>query len=822
MAKKGAKGEVVLEIDFDDSGVQRGINSTEKGVNRLASSFKRVAQLAATAFSVAAIVNFGKTAVNLASDLAEVQNVVDTSFGNMSHKIEEFAKSSIEKFGLSRLSAKEMASTFMAMGTGMGQAMDIGSDKAVEMTARLADVMSFFNKSLSEVNTIGRAVYSGETEPLKQIGIVMTQSNLELFAMQKGYKQLYKNMSVADQLLVRQEYFLNATNLAAGDFVKTQDGWANQTRILTERWKEFQATMGSGLIQLLTPVVGWLNGIIARLQVMAEYFNAFISALFGSNKAIAQVSGTAEQVGEAIGGGAKAQDKLTSAVKKTATAQKGLLAGFDDIEVLTQKAADVADDMANSGGIGGTDITAPVLVEMDSTAAEAAATKLVETLKTLFAPFEKMSLDNLLNNLKSIGAALEPTFIGLWEGFFKSASEWTVDTIIDGIVFILEQFQKVADWFKVNQAMFDRFGEIIRDVTSKLWKFIEPLANSAWNSSKSIISEIVDFLLEAGKVLGEFTIKANELGMAIYNWLDSIGVIEILGTTFENIFNTIGATISFVIEIIKISFISLFEFLGYIIDLIKAVFTGDWAAAWEAVKNIFSGMIETVKKLFLALWDYLKSTLVKSGEAFIEDWGSVWQWISDFFSDIWDGIVSAFNAALDWIKSAWSSLSEWFVNAWNTMWKGVGNFFIGIWNGIVTAFENAVNWVIDGMNAIISAINSVLSIGGDFLNRFGMDVDFSIGTIPNVKFDKIPALAQGTVVPPNSRFLAMLGDNTQEHEIVSPISAMKEAVKQALSESKGGGTVQVDLILDGRALGHAIVELGDEEKRRVGTRLIFG
>ncbi len=162
-----ADGSLIFDTRIDSSGFGKGVSSIKTQCNSLNSVLSKFGRVAAAAFSVTKIVQFGKEAIELASDLQEVQNVVDTSFGDMAYKMEAFADTCLETYGISRLAAKQMGSVFMAMSVGMGQSADIASDKAVEMTGRLADIMSFYNKTVSEVETIGRAVYSGETEPLK-------------------------------------------------------------------------------------------------------------------------------------------------------------------------------------------------------------------------------------------------------------------------------------------------------------------------------------------------------------------------------------------------------------------------------------------------------------------------------------------------------------------------------------------------------------------------------------------------------------------------------------------------------------------------------
>ena len=136
-----ADGSLIFDTKVDTSGFQRGAGSLKQQAVSVQNIFKKVGGTIAAAFTIKEIISFGKEAINLASDLQEVQNVVDTAFGSMAHKMEEFADTCIEMYGMSKLTAKQMGSTFMAMAKGMGQSTDIASDKAIELTGRLGDIM---------------------------------------------------------------------------------------------------------------------------------------------------------------------------------------------------------------------------------------------------------------------------------------------------------------------------------------------------------------------------------------------------------------------------------------------------------------------------------------------------------------------------------------------------------------------------------------------------------------------------------------------------------------------------------------------------------
>ena len=147
----------------------RGVAGIQKSVNNLGSSLKSLAGAVGLAFGVAQIVKFGKEAINLASDLNEVQNVVDTAFGQMSSQVDAWAKNSIKQFGMSELSAKQMASTYMSMSVGSGLQGQGAADMAMKAAERAADISSFYNKTLEESDTMLKSIWTGETESLKSV-----------------------------------------------------------------------------------------------------------------------------------------------------------------------------------------------------------------------------------------------------------------------------------------------------------------------------------------------------------------------------------------------------------------------------------------------------------------------------------------------------------------------------------------------------------------------------------------------------------------------------------------------------------------------------
>ncbi len=275
----GYDGSLVFNTKVDKKGFSSGVNSIGSDLGRLKSTLLGVGKTLGITFGVTELIRFSSTALETASDVHEVQNVVDTAFGNMSHKMEKFAETSVETYGISKLTAKEMGSTYMAMAKGIGVVEESASDMSIGLTGRLADIMSFYNKTADEVQTMGKAILSGESEPLKAIGVIMNQANLEAYRLSQGITKAYTSMSESEKVMLRYNYFMQQTSLAQGDFAKTSNGWANQTRILSEQWKEFAGIFGETLMKLFLPGVKVLNNLLSALINISQKINDIFSKI---------------------------------------------------------------------------------------------------------------------------------------------------------------------------------------------------------------------------------------------------------------------------------------------------------------------------------------------------------------------------------------------------------------------------------------------------------------------------------------------------------------------------------------------------------------
>ena len=307
----------------------------------------------ASAFAVKKLVEFGKSCIELGSDLSEVQNVVDVTFPQMSAQVDQFAKSAAASFGLSETMAKKYTGTFGAMAKAFGFTEEQAYQMGTSLTGLAGDVASFYNISQDEAYTKLKSVFTGETESLKDLGVVMTQTALDSYALANGFGKTTSQMSEAEKVALRYQFVQNQLTAAAGDFARTSDGWANQVRILSLQFDSLKATIGQGLINLLTPVIKVINIIIGKLTTLANVFKAFTDMITGkkSSGGVSNVASDLSSASSAADSLSSSTDKAGSSAKKAAKEFKQL-AGFDTISKLSDS-SDSDSDSGSSGGSSG-------------------------------------------------------------------------------------------------------------------------------------------------------------------------------------------------------------------------------------------------------------------------------------------------------------------------------------------------------------------------------------------------------------------------------------------------------------------------------------
>lgn len=288
-----------LSLDTDE--YEERINEAIRSANTFSSTFKAI--LASDLFKKASdvMVQFASDSIEVASSLNEVQNVVDVTFEKDASKIDRWAKTANRSFGLTELQAKKFSSTLGAMMKSSGLAGDAVTEMSINLAGLSADMASFYNLDYDQAFEKIRSGISGETEPLKQLGINMSVANLEAYAMTQGITKAFDKMSQAEQIQLRYNYLMQATADAQGDFARTSEGYANSVRTLQGNIETLKGRLGEIMLPLLEEAAGLGNELLNKLIPEATLSESIESIKEDYSNQLEDISGTEEDVGILVG-----------------------------------------------------------------------------------------------------------------------------------------------------------------------------------------------------------------------------------------------------------------------------------------------------------------------------------------------------------------------------------------------------------------------------------------------------------------------------------------------------------------------------------------
>ena len=491
-------GQIGLDLVIN----QQQFNKQLGGIQNLA---KKTGKMLAGAFAVKGLTSFAKDCIELGSDLTEVQNVVDVVFPTMNKKVNEFAQNAASTFGLSETMAKKFTGTFGAMANAFGFSEKESYKMSTALTGLAGDVASFYNISQDEAFTKLKSVFSGETETLKDLGIVMTQTALDQYALANGFGKTTSAMTEQEKVALRYAFVQQQLQNATGDFSRTSDQWANQIRILSLQFDSLKASIGQGLINLFLPIVKVINTVLGKLMTLANAFKSFTAMIMGKkstgastslDKTAASAGKVSDSLNKATGASNslnKSTKKVGDTAKKTAKKISGLM-GFDQINKLTETKGTSGSNgnkgsgtgSAGSGASGGT-------VDMGSLPAgeNEKATKFgkgydnlrkaIDKLRVAFSAFSKVAIGAFkwiwknmlvplgkwtmqklapkliellaaaLNVLTAVCKALQPLWQWAWDHLFKPLANFVGDAIIGFLDLLVKGLNGLANWINKHQ-----------------------------------------------------------------------------------------------------------------------------------------------------------------------------------------------------------------------------------------------------------------------------------------------------------------------------------------------------------------------------------
>ena len=779
-----ADGSVIIDTRMDTSGVQNGVSAIKQSFNGLGSAVKKIGLLIGGAFAVGKLVQFGKECVELGSDLAEVQNVVDVTFTTMSDKVNEFAKNAMTSAGLSETMAKRYVGTFGAMSKSFGFSESQAYDMSTALTQLTGDVASFYNISQDLAYIKLKSVFTGETETLKDLGVVLTQSALDQYALANGYGKTTSAMTEQEKVALRLAFVQKQLSAASGDFIRTSDSWANQVRVMQLQLQSLKATVGQGLINIFTPVLKVINILLGKLATLANAFKSFTELITGK-KSSGQTSGggaglggsdaiadTADAYGNAADNASKLADStedVADATKDAAKAAKGYLSPLDEINRYstqdTSLTASKTPSTSGSGsGGGGTSLPSAVSnvdygkVAEGETALDKmskSAEKLAKLLEKLWKPFQDAWKKEGKNTINAANIALSG-IAKLAKSVGKSLVEvWTNGT---------------------GTTMLTTMLRIAQNVLKTIGNIASGFAD-AWNKN-NVGTQIIQNIADALVVVMQFVEKIAEdtatwaANLDFYPLLESISnltstfapIIEAIGNVLDWIYkNIVLPMLKWVIEVGLPTVINLVSkvatFLAEhqpIVEAFGAALIGAFAAA--KIAGLASRVIKSVSGIAMAAKGLISlmtgtggimggikaiATAIGPGGIFVLAVGAAiaigvllyknWDKIKEAATKLKDWVIGKTRALVDGVTKKLTNLKEKISGVWKYVREKTTTTFKNMWNtvttkvgairdAIVDKFSNARDTVVDTFAKIRDTVVSVF-------NKVISTINGAIGTI---------------------------------------------------------------------------------------------
>lgn len=789
--------------------------------------------------AIASIGSFVKDSIDKGSELAELQNVVDTVFTTMSDKVDNFAQNALEAYGLTEAQAKRMMGAYGAMSKSFDYTEQQAYSMSEQLTALTADVASFYNLNHDEAYTKMTSVFTGETESLKELGVVMTQSALDQYALQQGYGRTTAQMTEQEKVALRLAFVQDKLSVASGDFVRTQDQWANQTRILTGQFESLKAAIGQGLINVLTPVIKVINVIMGKLVQLANAFKSFTAMIMGGSSgggqsaagAMEGVADAAEQAASATGGISDAASGAAASAKK---AQKSLM-GFDEINKLQDTSS--SDGGSGSGGAGGgvsfDNIDFGSAIEQQESKMESSLSKLKELAEETFAVFKdgfndglgddfdaslqrtkehllgiKSSLSNIFNDPDVQGAATNWArtvihSLGQITGSVVSIAQSIAENLIGGVDLYLQQNSgfikdRIIGLFNVSSEIWSICGDLASACASIFEVYRGPEAKACTANIIGIFSNAAlgstQLALQLGRdildcIATPIIQNKGKIAEAIRNTLGPVsGVLETLNNAVKNTFEKIFQVYN---EYVKPMFDKFKNGLSSIVSTLLDAYNNNIAPVLGSLSSKFSevfvsniqpminSFLELVGKIAQVIGDVWQNAIVPVVNWLIATLVPILAPIFEQLGNVVLALMATFSSVMSGIMQALGGVIDFiaglFTGDWDRCWQGIKDIFEGVWNAI-SGFFLGIWEVIKGIvSAALEIIKGTIQWAFELISGIIQAAWDIIKNIFSVVLEAIKSLVSTVFDEIKS------GIETAMNAISTIISTVWDAIKTAIS-----------------------------------------
>lgn len=738
---------------------------------------------------------FGK-AINISSDLTEVQNVIDVSFGNMAGMVDKFTSNSIQKFGMSELAAKKMAGVYMAMGRSLGAPQKEMANMSIELTKLAADMSSFYNVSQEDVGEDLRSVFTGMVRPLRDYGIDLTQANLQQYALAQGIKKPIAAMSQLEKVQLRYNYVMQQTAGIQGDYQRTAGTWANQVRLLCQQFQQLGAIVGGTLINAFKPFLTAMNAVISKVIAVAKAISDALGKIFGwTFEASAGGAGTAGIVGDLedaagaagdlSGGAGGAADKLGDAAKN-AKKLAGNLQAFDKLNVITSP-----NDSGGSGGSGGGGasggagagnygewVQGESILEYYKSDIDNLF-ELGEYIgETLTSAMNNIDWDRIYERARGFGSGLANFLNGLISPELFDATGRTIAGTLNTALHFLDSFGETFEWTEFGNSIaagingfFEKFDFALAAETLNTWAngildtVIATLDKTSWGTIGTKIGEFLEKIefTQIGSKIGEAIWKAINAGIEVWKGsfkaapiettiISAVGLLKFTGLgklLGARMMASIAKGLSKELSFAGIGKILAKAFPG---SVIVSTITTTMAETGASLPAILSGFILTPIKTFFTV------TIPGAIGGIASSIGSLFGFEGAAAITAGGGVLIAAAAAViagivytvthwDEVKIFWTeTVPNWWNNTVIPFFQNIPKNLGNIWEQVKTVASGKWNAFLDFMSGIPERIGETVNSIGEWFNqlpeKIGYALGYALGTVTKWGVDVAGYLAK--------------------------------------------------------------------------------
>lgn len=682
-----------------------------------------------------------KDAIDISSSLTEVENVIRNTFGNYEHLINKFTKTSIQDYGMSELTAKQVSSRFQAMGVAIGMAQGKVANMSLELTKLTADMASFYDISQQDVAEDLQSIFTGTIKPLRKYGIDLSQATLKEYAMSRGLNSNISAMTQAQKVLLRYQYVMENTAAAQGDFARTADTWHNQVVVLKQSFQALAAVVGTSLINAFKPLIRTLNAVLQKVISFAQIITEALGSIFGWKYEVSS-GGVADDWSDAAGSADDLADSTGKAAKNTKKMKDNILA----IDELNINSPDDGSGSGSGSGIGNVGAGGGVgnLVQTDTIFKDYEST--IKTLyqlgeyvrDALIGAMQGIDWDSVYEKARGFGKGLADFLNGLFAGangvtLFGEVGR-TIASALNTVIYAALSFGQTFDFkqFGYNIAdginnFFETFSFEDLAATLNTWAdgLLDMITTAVTHIKwEQVQDKILDFLegldfKTVAIIIGALSVKK------ITSVLMSDDVKKMVGKKIGNILTNIPT----VIQTAKVS--------GKGLEGGMIATFGTLQTKIMGITGLISGATLAVSSFF-SMWregfSWLKEALMVIGIA-IAGVGAVILGLPAGIAAAIAGAVAAVATLVIAIKDHWTEITSFFTEAIPSWWNGTAIPFL---QSIPEKFLELV----DNITAFISELPEKIGYWLGF--ALGKFISWSIEFIESAK-QKIPEIVENIV-----------------------------------------------------------------------------